>query len=380
MRVDIVVLNYNGRTLLEQCLGSVVRAAGASAHDCRVTVIDNASTDGSRELLQSKFKQVKVLERDNRGLCSYNTVLTELDGQVAILLNNDVKLEPGAIDALIEPHVDPTPSGRKRLFFTAPQCWRLDDRSYEGFRTAIDWSWGVVSATWDFDGYETGIERTCLTASVGAALAVDRELFLKLGGFDPLYLPGRIEDLDLAFRAYLAGYVGWYVPDAKVWHVGAATFNEVYGERGCDDLALRNTLLFQWKCLRWPWHWARMFAGLAARMTWDVLAAPWERDARRWRSWRALFGALRRLRVANRSSGERHPTPHMYFLGRRWWRHVHREGQFFHRFSYEQMGGIPHGEPAWSYRRLLGLDDDAPTAVVRREKADMDVVAAAGPT
>lgn len=376
MRVDLVVLNYNGRALLEQCLGSIVRAAERSSHDCRVSVIDNASTDTSRELLATRFKGVRVFERDNRGLCSYNSVLEDLSGQVAILLNNDVRLEPDAVDPLVEPHLDPTDSGRRRLLFTAPQCWRLDDRSYEGFRTAIGWSWGLLSATWEFDGYDAHIDRPGLTASAGAVLAVDRELFLKLGGFDPLFLPGRIEDLDLAYRGYLAGYVGWYVPEARAWHAGGATFGAVYGERGCDELALRNTLLFQWKNLRWPPHRVRMVAGLVARVVWDALSAPWETNGRRWRMSRALVAAVRRWRLAQRSTSEHHEMPRCPILSRRWWRAVRREGQFLHRFSPEQMGGHA-ASPSISYRRLLGLDEQKPTD--HAYAVDTDVVAAAGP-
>ncbi|MBX7167147.1 MAG: glycosyltransferase [Pirellulales bacterium] len=371
MPIQIVVLNYNGRHLLEQCLPSVVRAAANSRYECRVVVIDNHSQDDSRKLLSAHFKQVRVFERDNRGLCSYNTVLGELDGQVAVLLNNDVQLDPDAIDPLVEPLLDPTISGRHRLFFTAGQCWQLDDQGYEGFRTAVRWSWGLVQATWDFIGYEEGIDRPGLTASAGAALAVDRELFLKLGGYDPLYLPGRLEDLDLSYRAYQAGYVGWYVPESKATHIGAATFKHEFGQRGCERLALRNTLLFQFKNLLHPEHRLRMWTGIAVRLVREVLRAPWLAPGERFALWRALPQAWLRLREANETSGERHPVPTRYLFSREWWRHVRRESQFFHRFSPDQMGGQLHQATVPGYRRLLGLEEASPPRL--HEAADQDV-------
>jgi elongation factor G len=65
---------------------------------------------------------------------------------------------------------------------------------------------GLVQATAIFAGAEQIAGRSGPTASAGAALAVNRRVFCALGGFDPLYLPGRIEDLDFAYRGFLAGY------------------------------------------------------------------------------------------------------------------------------------------------------------------------------
>ncbi len=140
------------------------------------------------------------------------------------------------------------------------------------------------------------IRRRGLTASAGAALAVDRDKFASLGGFDPLYLPGRLEDLDFAYRGYQAGYRAVYVPEATAWHRGMVTFGRVYGSWGCDELALRNTLLFQWKNLRHPAHLARQMAGLPLRLALELLRAPWAPRRRRWRFVRALMGAMARRR------------------------------------------------------------------------------------
>ena len=87
----VLVLNYNGRDLLGECLPSVLRAAAVSRHDCRVWVIDNASSDGSVEFLAREFPGVGVIRRPNWGLCSFNEVLAGWSCPVAVLLNNDVK-------------------------------------------------------------------------------------------------------------------------------------------------------------------------------------------------------------------------------------------------------------------------------------------------
>ncbi len=328
MDVHLLILNYNGRRLLAECLPSVLRAAEGSRYRCEVTVIDNDSTDDSLPWLAEHFPAVRVVHRPNRGLCSLNDVVPGLAGPVAILLNNDVKLDPHCVDPLIGPLLQ-----KSSCFMTAPLCRRFDGRTYEGLRTAVRWRWGLVQATALYPGHEATIGRPGLTASAGAALAVDCRKFTELGGFDPLYLPGRLEDLDFAFRGYQAGYHARYVPAAVVYHRGMASFGPAFGRVGCDRLALRNTLLFQWKNLRHPRHVLRQLLGLPVRLAADVCRAPWLPRGRRFALITALseaagrWGQLRSTR--RRSTGT-----------------LAREREFFRKFHPTRIavGGVSDGD------------------------------------
>jgi GT2 family glycosyltransferase len=326
MHVHLLVLNYNGRGLLEECLPSVIEAGRQSRHACGVAVIDNDSTDDSVAWLARQFPQVEIIRCPNRGLCSFNEVVPRLPGPVALLLNNDIKLDRQAVDPLVAPLIGEPAHGERPCFMTAPLCWLFDGVTYEGFRTAVRWRWGLVQATALYPGHEPAIRRRGATASAGAALAVDRDKFAALGGFDPLYLPGRLEDLDFAYRGYQAGYWAVYVPEATAWHRGMATFGRVYGSLGCDELALRNTLLFQWKNLRHPAHLARQAAGLPLRLALEWMRAPWTPPARRWRFARALMGAMARRR--QQASG----TPGTADL--------RREREFFRQFHPRGMSHV----------------------------------------
>lgn len=338
MRVHILVLNYNGRRLLGECLPSVVEAARKSRYRCDVTVIDNDSHDDSLAWLAARFPEVHVVRCENRGLSSLNEVVAGLEGQVAVLLNNDIKLDSRSIDPLVAPLCD---SG---CFMTAPLCWLFDGVTYEGFKTAVRWRWGLVQATALFDGHANGIHQPGLTASAGAAMAVDCRKFVELGGFDPVYLPGRIEDLDFSLRGYLAGYHARYVPKAVAYHRGMATFGRVFGTAGCDRLALRNTLIFQWKNLRDPASLMRQVVGLPIRLVWDLIRLPLVARERRFAFVRALFGAIRRL-------GQIRP---MANCGRK---ERHRERFFFRRFHPRRMAApAPESircEPAMSDDMVL---------------------------
>ena len=295
--VEIFVLNFNGAALLAECLPSIVEAARTSLHRCTVTVVDNGSTDESHRLLSRDFPEVRVLSYPNDGLCSLNRAVAQSTADVALLLNNDIRLDRGAVDPLIDPILA---SRRERaaesagdpILWTAPRCYLFDGTTYEGFRTAVRMHRGLVQATALFAGCERTIDDSGETASAGAALAVDRAAFTALGGFDSVFLPGRIEDLDFAFRAFLAGYRGWYVPQAVAYHRGAASFGPAFGTQGCDRLALRNTLVFQWLRLRSPAHRAAQAVWLPIRAWRDVLRAPFIAPDERWTFLRAAAAAV----------------------------------------------------------------------------------------
>ena len=308
----ILVLNYDGRALLEECLPSVVEAARRSPVPCRVTVVDNGSTDGSPEALARDWPEVGVVREPNRGLASFNAVLARLHEPVVLLLNNDVKLEADAVGPLLA-----TFDRQSDALFAAPLCWTFDGLEYEGMRTRVRTRFGLVQGLCRVPGHESLVDRPDLTASAGPVLAVDRRKFLELGGYDPIYFPGRIEDLDLSFRGWMAGWRGYYVPRSVAYHRGFGSFGPAFGREGCERLAARNTLLFAWKNLS-GWRLAEHLAWLPARLAFALAA-------RRSAFAPALFEALGRLREV--ASARRAQA-----VGERGW--TARQEAFFRRFEF----------------------------------------------
>jgi GT2 family glycosyltransferase len=207
-----------------------------------LSVVDNGSSDGSAELVTSRWPGVGLFREPNLGLASFNEVLNRLDEPVVLLLNNDIKLARSAVGPLLgafENHDD--------ALFSAPLCWTFDGQTYEGMRTRVRSRFGIVQGMCRVPGHERVVERADLTAAAGPVLAVHRRRFLELGGYDPIYFPGRIEDLDLGFRGWMAGYRGYYVPGSVAYHRGLATFRPQLGPAACDRLTSRNSLIFTWK-------------------------------------------------------------------------------------------------------------------------------------
>lgn len=254
-RTHILVLNYNTRPLLAECLPTVVEAAARAPVPCAVSVVDNGSTDDSLAFLEESWPELGLIREPNRGLASFNHVLPRMDEPVVLLLNSDVKLDPGAVGPLLagfQEHDD--------ALFTAPLCWSFDGLEYEGMRTRVRSRYGLVQGMCRVPGHEATLGQPALTAASGPVLAVDRRKFLDLGGYDPVYFPGRIEDLDLGFRGWMNGWNGYYVPESVAYHQGFGSFEPAFGRSGCDRLAARNTLIFAWKNLSGP--------RLAAHLAW----------------------------------------------------------------------------------------------------------------
>lgn len=244
MNIRILVLNFNGRDLLEQYLPSVVRAASQSTYNCKLSVIDNASSDGSAGWLKTHFPEVSCFEPpENRVLCAYNEVASRTEEDVLVFLNNDIRVEPSFIDPLIRPFLDD-----KELFMTTMKCLSEENGRYEGNRTRSRIKWGLFWSSCHFPGYEKGVELSGPTLHAGFG-AFHRQKFLELGGYDDLYLPGRLEDADICFRAWRHGWKSLYIPDSVVYHRGGVSFHRRFGEEGTLIINARNTFLFMWKNL-----------------------------------------------------------------------------------------------------------------------------------
>ncbi len=241
MELEIFVLNYNGSALLIECLPSIVEASKRSRHPCALTVIDNDSTDDSLELLKNNFRDVKVLRLKNRVLCSFNEAVHQSRADIVVLLNNDIKVEFDFLDPLVKVFED-----RDDAFLAAPRAETFDGRRYEGGLSKLGFRHGFPWGMTRYPGYEKKIGLPGLTMAAGFG-AFRRSIFLELGGFDDLYLPGTVEDTDLCFRAWKEGYRSYYAPQSRVYHKGQATFGKHFGSAKLLAINQRNLCLFVWK-------------------------------------------------------------------------------------------------------------------------------------
>ncbi len=259
LKAEVFVLNYKGTDLLRECLPSIVEAVEKSLTPCALTVIDNDSRDGSVEMLKKEFPSIRIRLSKNRVLCSFNDAARESAADIVILLNNDLKVESDFIDPLIDAF-----RNHRDAFLAAPQAWTFDGKQYEGSLSKMDFKNGILRAETRFQGYEAKVGAPGFTMQAGFG-AYHRKIFLALGGFDDLYLPGTVEDADICFRAWKTGRACYYVPQSRVYHKGQATFKKHFGRRRLAAINHRNNHLFIWKNITDERIWASYFLWILVR-------------------------------------------------------------------------------------------------------------------
>jgi GT2 family glycosyltransferase len=271
LRVAVVSLNFNGRALLEKYIPSLEAACRASRYKPELWVLDNDSKDDSLLYLTKHHPSVKVFKAaKNKVLCSYNDWAEQVPCDVMIFMNNDIAVDEHFVDPLAQRFED-----EQDLFFVTPRCLSLEGHHYEGNKTKAMIRYGVFWASSLFPGYESGTQTAGPTFAGGFG-AFDRRKFLSLGGYDELYLPGRLEDADICFRAQKRGWRCLYEPASIVYHEGMATFHKVYGRKGTDIVNWRNTFLFMWKNLSDPFLWLAHVFWMPWRLLYALIFLRWD--------------------------------------------------------------------------------------------------------
>lgn len=229
-RVSAAVINYNGEADLPRCLDSVL----AQTHPVDVAVYDNASTDGSAELVGSRYPAVSLVRspRNDGYAGAGNRAIGDAKGEYALLLNPDVVLTPTFVERLIEAaEADPgigSLTGKLLRFPEGPDDRRIDSTGHVLYRNR--WVTNRGTGEPDTGQYETPGE----VFGVSGAAAFYRRAMLEDVRVGDEYLAESffvyLEDVDLDWRARLRGWKAWYVPAAVAYHVrghkGRATFRD----------------------------------------------------------------------------------------------------------------------------------------------------------
>lgn len=220
-RASVVVLNYNGRDLLDSCLASLVQL---DYDDVELVVVDNGSTDGSVLHVKTEWPGVRVVALpENVGVtAALNTMVQTSAGDYVALLNNDVELNSDWLRLLVaalEEHPTAAAAAGKLL---QHQNRGVIDRAGD----ELLWSsacFGRGAGALDRGQYDLAGE----VFSVGGAAALyRRKAFDQVGLFDTDFF-AYLEDVDWGIRARLAGFVAWYEPRAVGVHHGGATLGDI---------------------------------------------------------------------------------------------------------------------------------------------------------
>ncbi len=240
MKIAIVILNWNGKKLLQKFLPSVI----AHSSEADIYVADNASTDDSILFIKNTYPSISIIENSINGgyAKGYNDALAKIDADIYCLLNSDIEVTPEWITPI------------KKVFMeqanvAAVQPKILDYKKKTHFEYA-----GAAGGFIDQLGYpycrgrifntlEKDLGQYNDTIAIqwasGACLFIRREVFEEVGKLDEDFFAHQ-EEIDLCWRIQNFGYKILYVGSSIVYHVGGATLNSIHPKK--TFLNFRNTL------------------------------------------------------------------------------------------------------------------------------------------
>ncbi len=239
-KIAIIVLNWNGKALLEKFLPSVI----LHSEDATVYVADNASTDDSLAFIKAQYPTVKIIQNKTNGgyAKGYNDALKHVDEDIYCLLNSDVEVTQHWLSPI------------HKLFQSEPETAIIQPKILDyknesyfeyagaagGFIDKFGYPYcrGRIFDTIEKDNGQYNDTTRIFWAS-GACFFIRKRVFDSLGGFDASYF-AHMEEIDLCWRAHNAGFLAKYVGSSTVYHVGGATLDSADPKK--TYLNFRNSL------------------------------------------------------------------------------------------------------------------------------------------
>lgn len=267
MKIAVVILNWNGRQLLEQFLPSVVQFSP----EATIYVADNASTDDSVVFVKNYFPQVSIIiNPTNTGYAGgYNEALQHIDADVYALVNSDIEVTENWLQPIIKTFQNEPKTG-----IIQPKILDFKNKEYFEYAGAaggfIDqygfpFCRGRIFDTVEKDNGQYDTNQEIFWAS-GACFFIRSAIFKELNGFDTSFFAHQ-EEIDLCWRASNKHYSIKYVFESRVYHLGGATLQQ--GSPLKTELNFRNSLLMLTKNL--PKN--ALYKVLFIRMVLDGIAA-----------------------------------------------------------------------------------------------------------
>jgi GT2 family glycosyltransferase len=240
LKIAIVILNWNGRNLLEQFLPSIIKYS----KQAEIIVADNASTDDSVQWIKDNYSDVRIIQNSENGgyARGYNQALKQVDADVLALVNSDIEVTKGWLNsietlfnnnnevAIIQPKILDF-KNKKKFEFAGASGGFIDKLGYPYCR-------GRVFTEIEEDKGQYNKSSEIFWAS-GACFFIKSSTFKEVGGFDEDYF-AHMEEIDLCWRAHNLGKKIFYSPKSVVYHVGGATLNEANSHK--TFLNFRNSL------------------------------------------------------------------------------------------------------------------------------------------
>jgi GT2 family glycosyltransferase len=225
--VSIIIVSWNTRDLLADCLRSIAQTAGDVGVE--IVVVDNASADGSQDMLRQRFPHVHLIANpENAGFArAVNQGVGAATARALLLLNSDARLLPNSLRALLD-----VLAAQPRAAVVGARLCNADG-SFQGSHAPFPTLWreflilsGVGRALYGqwypSHGHKEGRGPQAVEYVGGACMLVRRDAFAQVGGFDEGYFM-YAEEVDFCYVLHRNGWQVWYQPAAAVIHLGGGS-------------------------------------------------------------------------------------------------------------------------------------------------------------
>ena len=215
-KVSIIIVNYNGKELLQKCLDSLLKV---NYDNFEIILVDNNSTDGSVEFITKNYPSLIIIKLDsNKGFAEPNNVAAKISkGKYLLFLNNDTVVTPNFISEMVK-----VMETDKKIAICQSLLLKPDG--------SIDSSGDFIDELGVVYNSKTKIDEIREVSSAkGASMLVRSDIFKKLGGFDQKFFV-TFEDVDLCWRSWILGYRVLIIPASIVYHVGGITIKKLKSE------------------------------------------------------------------------------------------------------------------------------------------------------
>lgn len=244
--ISVAIPNWNGAAVLPECLESLDRAMNRAGIGSSVDVViaDDQSTDRGLDVVRRYFRHVRLIEMTRRSGFgpTANKAVAHCANDYVLLLNNDVYVEEDFFFHWNEHFMDPT------VFAVASWMLRWDRKTVDSGRRIGVWDKGLIRH-WVVQ--DQGQAAPSLYACGGASV-YNKQKYLSIGGFDPLYRPMYTEDLDLSYVAWKRGWKVMYEPRCVVYHHCSHSSSRAFSQRRKYLNDTKNHYLFIWKNITDP--------------------------------------------------------------------------------------------------------------------------------
>lgn len=240
MKSTVIIPNYNGMKYIENCMKALEKETSTGYHIC---VVDNGSTDGSKEWMEKNCPYVQVIAlKENTGFCgAVNAGIEASHTPYVILLNNDTEVEYGFVKALeeaLESEKNSFSVSAKMVDMNRPDI--LDGAG--DLYCALGWAFARGKGKTVKGNYEKQEE---IFSACGGAVIYRKEVLDKIGIFDDNHF-AYLEDCDLGYRAQIFGYRNYYTPKAVVKHAGSGVSGSKHNEFKVN-LSSKNSIYLVYK-------------------------------------------------------------------------------------------------------------------------------------